>query len=567
MRGITVSVLDPDVQVLERGDGTLFVWTLDGLTAESLQTASNCREAAEQLVVESRNASIVFLETTARGAVSLTMWRGLLATTELFYAVLPDGAIVVSDHLRNVLSLVPVADRMPSDDAVIEKYLCGWNYDRRVFAGGADRLGYGDRLDAAAPWSDLKVSIFDRHDLIGDPAALPELSANVEAALETSLDPWKDDPNVAVTFSGGVDSTLLASFFDRSAELVTFTIDSPEFAPETEYAHKAAAMMGRSVTEHEILERDYVELLRESTLATVAPSKHYVSPVLTSLDHRNDETIVFGFGADSIFGTDRGLRRIAGAMANGAGLASLKAGGHLPGFVGHRSRQIRSYATKFAAPTDDPRGAAGTALAFGDTTIVDALVGRDAVDRIFESQLQFVLDRVQIESEESNRFWRHTEIVQWRDTMSDNSSYRRLSTLAGKTRGVLPYTDATVINTLLAAPADKRYIRGLAGKWVLKDILSRRVPDYPVNQRKNATGLPFERYVADGPLTGIWDRYDVPDIFNGATAKTLRETPTHVSWQALAHSVWLQEVGKNANLQALPARHEVAVPFSSGVSP
>ncbi|MGI9666751.1 MAG: asparagine synthase-related protein [Acidimicrobiia bacterium] len=561
MSSLSVSAIDRQAQLLDVPGGQCFLWYVDPSAVQELRSSPDIRSAAQRLVAANRGASIALLESHDGAATSLTMWRGLLATSELFYATLADGSIVVSDHLRNVVSRVPVADRAPTEEAIVEKYLCGWNYDRRVFCGGVQRLGYGDQFEFSATTGAIELSVHDRHELVGDAAALSGLADRIEAELDEVTRPWRS-PGVAVTFSGGVDSTLLASFFDDSATMLTMTIDSPEFDQETTYAYAAAELLGRSITEHRVFERDYVDLLKTSTAVTAAPAKHYISPVLFSLDRRDDPVMIFGFGADSIFGTDRGLRRIAGYMSNSAGLAGLRAGGYLPSAVGFRSRQIRSYAEKFARPTDDPRGAAGSALAFGDTAVVDASAGSDAVDAVFDKHLDFVLDRVDIESPESDRFWRHTELVQWRDTMSDNTTVRRLAALSDGTHGVLPYTDARVIEALLEAPADGRYIKGLAGKWVLKDILAKRVPGYPVNQRKNATGLPFQRYVADGPLTGIWNQYDFPEFVDSQLANDVRANPSHVTWQALSHAVWLDEIGNNPSLVAHPTTHETALPIA-----
>jgi hypothetical protein len=92
-------------------------------------------------------------------------------------------------------------------------------------------------------------------------------------------------------------------------------------------------------------------------------------------------------------------------------------------------------------------------------------------------------------------------------------------------------------------------------------MLSQRLPDYPVNQRKNATGLPFERFYRDGPLKGIWDRYEVPEFFPAASRAAMIDTPSPVTWYAISHAIWSERVERNADLTPLPATAEYRAPI------
>ena len=115
-------------------------------------------------------------------------------------------------------------------------------------------------------------------------------------------------------------------------------------------------------------------------------------------------------------------------------------------------------------------------------------------------------------------------------------------------RAIGPYCDWRVLSVLTTVPLEERYVVGLRAKWMLKELLKAKVPNYPIDQRKKATALPWKRFYTNGPLTGIWDRYDVPDIFSGDLERHVTETPTAATWSAIAHAIWNQRIAKNPNL-------------------
>jgi asparagine synthetase B (glutamine-hydrolysing) len=467
------------------------------------------------------------------------------------YARLGDGSLVVSDHFRNVVSCLPPENRSPDLDQLVEHYLCGWVYDRNTYSAAVKRLAVGDHFSADLAGDHSSIEVFDRFTVTSSEESIADVVDRVEAALEAAMAPFRGDPEVAMTFSGGVDSTLLATFLDSGNPLLTMMPDTPEFAAEREYAQVAAGLLGCELTPVKMFEADYLDLLEDTTDRVAAPPHHYVTPALAGLYKREESAFILGEGADSVFGSGRGMERVSGSLSSAPARFALKALEHAPGTIGRRAEQIWSYANAYAEAPDSLRSSVGRSLLFGDVEAIEKMVGATAVNRVLAGHLEALADRADFETPSSQSFFRQVEMRQIRHTIADLAFLdRHLGQTEGK-RIALPFTDPGVVAALLRVPARRRYIKGVSGKWILKEILSRRLPDYPVNQRKLATGLPFERYYESGPLSGIWDRYDVPDFVNSIRGDIVAE-PSAVTWNALTHAVWSERIERNADLEPIP---------------
>jgi len=119
--------------------------------------------------------------------------------------------------------------------------------------------------------------------------------------IEESLLSFK--PGYAcISFSGGLDSSLLASIYDL--QLVTVTASKEE----REWVEKAAKMLGRDLEVYEFGEEDVMEVLPKvvSAIETTDPLQVSIAiPIYLSLRFAKElgyNTVVFGQGADELFG-------------------------------------------------------------------------------------------------------------------------------------------------------------------------------------------------------------------------------------------------------------------------
>lgn len=556
--GLSVSYTHPRVIRREGPHGLWFAVGLSAAELERLATADDPSAVGDEVVHRERDASVVFVALSAGEPTTVNAWKGLASVNEVFYAQLPDGGWCLSDHFRNVVAALPPTLRAMSDQELLQHYVGAATYTRSTYARGVDRLGYGDRVDIDLRSGRAAVRVFSRHTPMATDEPTNVYLDRLDGAFEDVIGALRSEPGLAVAFSGGVDSTLLTTYLEGAGTPLTVVPGCPEFDPETEYAREASNLIRRTTHEIRLREADYLAQL-EHTVATLAmPVESYVTPTIDQMYEYDARYFLVGEGADSVFGSGRGIRRVASLLSGSAGRASLRLLESAPGPVGSRAEQIGAYAKLFAVPPRSPVGYAGTTLQYhGDMSGTEHMFGRAAIDALSTRLLEDVVERVELETTDEDGFFGHIELAQWRLAFADLAMSANHSAQAlGKTQ-TFPYLSWRVMSEHLKVPAKQRYYRRFTGKWMLKELLMRRVPEYKVNQRKLATGLPFARYFEAGPLTGFWDRYDIPAVIPAELYDEVRNRPTPLTWKAITHAVWEEQVATNPNLAPHPAAMEV----------
>ncbi len=544
--------------------GVWYASALPDADLDRLAAAADALAAGDEVVRRVRDASLLFVGVGDGVATRLIAWKGLMSIHEVYYAALRDSGWLVTDHFRNALASIPTADRMMGDDALLQHYVGAAVYGRSTYSRAVDRLLNGDRVDIDLVAGTAEVSIFSRHESTATDEPMERHLDRLDAAFEDVIAPLRSVPHLGAGFSGGVDSTLLLSYLGAHGTALTVVPGSPEFDAETVYAREAASLLGRTTHEIELDESDYLHHLERHILAVGMPAESYASPVLAKVYEYPVDTFLVGDAADSVFGSGRGIRRVASFLSGSLGRAALRAAERAPGGIGARAKQVGDYAALFAEPPSSPNGYAGSALEYhGDMSLTVRMLGTEPIYSLNRRMLQEVTDRVDLETEEDDGFFRHIELTQWRYLFADLALVGNHTVQALGKEQVQPYSSWRVISEHLKVPARQRYYRGFAGKWMLKELLARRLPDYRVNKRKLATGLPFARYYANGPLARVWDRYEVPSVIPAELHDAIRSAPSPMTWKAITHAIWLDQVVKDADLAAHPAALAVEWPTRS----
>lgn len=546
---LTLDFLNPDVRVAEAGDNAWYLLGCEDVPESEVAGLAAGGDVAS-FCIRNRGALIVKVESTEGRARWLRVWRGLFSTAEFYYSSAPDEGIVASDHFLNVIARLSRKDRYPSDDAVVQHYLYRRPYGHVTYSAGISKVGQAEALVLQLQERQASTSMFDRVEDVVVARARDEYLDLIDAELEAAMRKVGDD-DAALLFSGGVDSTLLMAYLGDRVEPVTFVPDTPEFGAETGYAREAAAMLDANINEVPMPERDFLGMVEFNTETLGTPSFDDSSPYFTRLATGQPyQRFVFGQGADSAFGISLKLARFSSWFRwSGMRQAVNAAAKWAPGHVGYRLGQVGPIATRYSRPLLDNRGYAATARMSSRTPLLERVVGLEAIDAANRSSLDYAVKRVVRTADPTSRFLSHIELAHWHIVMVNPLSANHAASQAAGKRSLGPYLAPNVLNALATIPVSDRYIRGMSAKWILKDLLQRKVPDYPVNKRKKATALPWQRFYENGPLTGIWERYDVPDLFTGAERAELVAHPIPTTWVAISHAIWLERVVRNDQLQ------------------
>ena len=172
--------------------------------------------------------------------------KGAVGSHERFLTNTANGWYV-SDHFRNAISQVPVADRAPSPEALADHYIFRAVHADLTYAQPIERVSNAEVVTIDLGDGTMTRRLVDK--LIPPAERLDRAHAidRLDAALATTCDLSAVAGRTAVLFSGGIDSTVILTYLHPDATPLTFVPDTPEFAEETVYARSAAALLDLSL--------------------------------------------------------------------------------------------------------------------------------------------------------------------------------------------------------------------------------------------------------------------------------------------------------------------------------
>lgn len=552
---VRLEFTDPDAKRVQSADGFWFLAGHHAVLDSAIEDLAGGTLSGDAFCRTYRDALAVHVTLHGGSAMRVEAWRGLYSIAELFYAVRESGDVRISDHFKNVVAWLSPTERATSDRGLLEHYMTRKPYGNTTYVGMVARLGIAEALVIDPVRKRKSTKLFDRVDVVTEQRSNEAYLDLVDREMAVALDRQSAGGEVAAMFSGGVDSALVKAYLGDRADAVTFVPDTPEYRPETEYARNAASIMGLSLTELPVQEADFIEIVETTTDITAYTvfddAKPYLAQPILRLPHSR---FITGHGADSAFGMSLKLARFSswfrwpGLLQTVTGLSRV-----VPGHLGYRLGQVAPKAASFAVPATDPFGYAGAVRSHGEMGILADVFGSAAIAEVNQGTLQYAANRLVLQADPKSRFLSQIEIAHWIPVFNNPVLIDMLVAHGVGKSITTPYAAANVMEALATIPVSDRYVQRLQAKWMLKELLQRRVPDYPINQRKLATALPWKRFYSDGPLTGFWDRYDMPEIFQGRHKDELINNPTIVTWTAMIYAVWQARIEKNPDLQRHPA--------------
>lgn len=267
------------------------------------------------------------------------------------------------------------------------------------------------------------------------------------------------------------------------------------------------------------------------------------------------QVYVSAWEADHLFGDGVGLARIASFFSSPVGLSMLSLGTTLtPAMARQRWRLLLPIAQSLGQDPASISGYWAHFAAFADRSIVESAFGQETVRDRLHARLDHVLRLVTLSAPETDTFGRHMEMAHWQTYLCDDAfmHMRQVAHGLGKTL-LSPFHTHRVLSAALQVPAAERYIQGFRSKYLLKLLLKKRLPSYSIDQRKAGANVPGKRYYTSGPLSDIWERYPVPDCFDGDIRQQIVDYTGPITWHAIAYAIWQEKVLRNGDLQPLPA--------------
>ncbi len=519
--------------------------------------------AEEKLCRQWGDVLIVRVDHREDGTIALVQaWKGLSASYEFYFGTLDGGRLIAADNFKSVCAHLPAERRKITESAIIDHLLFRAVTNDQTHVKGIRRLGFGSTVVLRADGHILKEHIFHKVSAPQEERPTGVYVDRIHSALEESVAPVRHFSKLATLFTGGVDSTLVQSYSNGWATPVNVRPGclSEKWRFQSTYARKAARLSGKELMEIPIpLDSTLDEMVRSIRLAGL-PQRDFHSmlwPTALGTDH---DIFLSGERADSYF-CGASTREAITAYWLNKFVPFLISREEAPFWAQKGSlNALWTAAKRMARATDDVYSAVSL-VSCGDYTNIPWLIeqfGQDKVEARLANRLDYVRNRMETNAIPENDLYARVHLSAWTSSMSveELSRLRQMAHSLGKVVHS-PFSAGRVVQTSMEIPVHKRYQKNFKNKYLLKALLKRRLPEYPINQKKGVTGLDFKSFYQSGPLSSIWERYPVPDFvpvdWSDAAKKAAVSprgsggVPT-LTWNVANLAIWEQEVLKGAEL-------------------
>ncbi|WP_101295441.1 asparagine synthase-related protein [Halegenticoccus soli] len=555
---LTVLVSDPDARVIEAETGT---WVVSGVRTGALESlirrAESVAAVRRRVGSATEDAALVHVSDDRR---TVRAYRTVVGSRRLYFLRGSDGGAVVTDHFRTALARLDAGDRTVPRSALADHLLFRAPIPPSTFVSEIGCVPQGEWLTWDLDADERALTAVDR--LSPGPPLRPKAAIDRLDGLLADALRFDDDRPASNLYSGGVDSTLVQSYLGDSVPMLNVGIDSPEYAFEVEYAREGGARFDAEFRQEILDEREVLERLESSVDALGSPAFPLMTPLIDAAFARgNDRRYMMAINADTLCG-DAGTKgaRVASWLAPVllSPLGAL-AGRTAPSGIGSRIRRLRSIARRQRYDPSDPRSFPQQFVAYTKPALVADVLGEDVVKARCRAQVRHVRDRLDF-APAGSRFERQIEAAHLLSMYAHRIGcrWRQLAASHGNALET-PFETRSVAECVLSVPASRRYVEGpprarrLRTKHLLKRLLARRLPSYPTTQPKGAGVLPFERYFEEGALTGVFDRYDVPEFVPDELREAAIEDSGRQAWNLVTYAVWRDRVLRDPALEPAPS--------------
>jgi asparagine synthetase B (glutamine-hydrolysing) len=565
---ITVLIADPDYFKLRLPNA---IWLASGLhegAVKALHRSPSC-DQAERICREIGDATLLRLVLKDQRLVRIDAWRGITTGFEIFYALRPDGSILISDHFRHLLAEIPVAERRSSDLAVLEHLLFRAVTAPETYAHGVKRLAHGERLSIDAASNAVEVSQFDRIDYEWQGGSTRDYLDRLDNSLAEAVGWFGRRKDIAAFFSGGIDSTLVQTYLPKDISALFFAPESvnPGTPDPLRYARRAAELLDMKL-EVERLRDEETWANLESNIDLAGWPQRVIQTTMYARGYQHAAGgFIQGGRGDALFGA-AGTR--AAVLANKAKSRPLTAMLELADRIhvsgADRVRRLLDASRRMAKAPDSPEGWAAGMSSVGYTdfpALVDA-VGTELLSERYAGRIEYAKARLGPATDSASHLARHLELAHWIDYwLEDATAFARQLALGHGKRVHMPFLAGPLVAAAMTVPVEQRYIRGLDVKYLLKGALKRRLPTYSIHQKKGITSMRVPPRYKGEDRAAVWEDYPLPSLIPDRHRERIMSFRSPMSFCALTYAMLDRRVLRNAQLPRLAAKERIE--FSAGM--
>jgi hypothetical protein len=496
---------------------------------------------AMELYTPGRSLEIKIDRRTDGSLIKFWAQRGIASSDELYWRF-ANGALQISDNFHDAAAQVSPKHREIDPIAVVDHFLYRTVPGERTYLKGINRLGAGSQLS----WR------LDESPVVRGPSPIhADRSTNflddIECFLMAEIAAAAAGP-ITNMLSGGVDSTLIQSFLSQDSTSISATIDCPEFSMETDYALAASKLLG---TNHHIVhvnERSWLEDVVDAISVLGLPPHHLQTALIHRVFDAPFTRFMTGENADTLFGLSAASIKASAPLWTRSGFKQFIKNVIPITFVDPR-RHPQLHALR-CHPTSTGSFAATFGLC-SDLDLMLQVFGTKQVQASVAHRIDYTIERIGSDIPKGVDGQLH--LAHWVDFYCDGtlSLWRQLGFGRGKELAA-PFGTTAAVRTALGIPAGRRYAAKGRIKYLLKDLLRRRVPRYDVDKPKGHSGLPLSRFADDGLFDSLMYVYPTPPYLEEVSRALSRSTAVRAfpetRWNLFTLSVWHHKIISNESL-------------------
>lgn len=541
MTTLRVLVIDPQAVVRATPSST---WVTSSAVGEvpSFCDADDGRAEA-QFCREICDAAVIRVDHRDGAARRLRIWKGLESSFEPFFSIRASGDVIVADHFRNAMAMLPVDERRPDDAVFADHFLYRHRRGRDTYSPNVSRPAHGESIDVDLGSGALTRTTFATEPSTTERRPVSAYVDDIDDALRDVTERVRRLPDPINMLSGGGDSTLVQSYLGPEVPALNVGFDSKSLHFGNAHLDAAAAALGIDVRRITLDDDGLAHLERSVDDRGIPP--HF--PQWTTLGRVFDEvpqkTFVVGERAGRFSHIGGPIVIQARRLQRGPGRAVrplVALGGRLTGSV--RLNLLAREAVDLRRDPSDPRGWASQISVYADLPLVERVLGPEIIDQRHQRRIDYIAERVDLLPASAPSHLRHAEMAGWMMFYNENvTQFRQMAFAHGRT-----VIDPFIVGPLPAAaakiPVIDRFLSGTKNKYLIAELVRRRVPGYPKTVPKDQIAIPFKEQYRNGTLARAWERYEVPSQFTGADRERLLDRPSQTTWNAITWAVWKSRI-------------------------